>query len=46
MHRRIYSISHAVVAWSAAFGRHPVDVLTRVLDVARLAVDAVLCVDL
>src|SRR5580765_8082244 len=35
-----------VIGASAAFGGDPVDVLGRVLDVARLAVDAVLGVDL
>lgn len=39
--------SHPVIGRTAApFRHHPVDVLTRVLDVARLAVDAVLGVDL
>lgn len=39
--------SHPVVGRTAApFRHHPVDVLARVLDVARLAVDAVLGVDL
>jgi len=38
---------HAVVSGAAAtLGDHPVDVLARVLDVASLAVDAVLSVDL
>src|SRR4029079_16627742 len=38
---------HVRVIWaSTAFGGDPVDVLGRVLDVARLAVDAVLGVDL
>src|SRR5215813_6359188 len=35
-----------IIRSSSALGRHPVDVLPRVLDVARLAVDAVLRVDL
>src|SRR3954449_13461941 len=35
-----------VIGASAAFGDDPVDVLGRVLDVARLAVDAILGVDL
>src|SRR3954453_20088544 len=35
-----------VIGTSAAFGDDPVDVLGRVLDVARLAVDAILGVDL
>src|SRR5947208_12629151 len=35
-----------VVRPAAAFGRHPDDVLGRVLDVAGLAVHAVLCIDL
>src|SRR3954449_7305377 len=35
-----------VIGASAAFGCDPVDVLGRVLDVARLAVDAILGVDL
>src|SRR5256885_7139943 len=35
-----------VIGPSAAFGCDPVDVLGRVLDVARLAVDAILGVDL
>src|SRR6476646_8843215 len=35
-----------VIGASAAFGSDPVDVLGRVLDVARLAVDAILGVDL
>ena len=35
-----------IIGSSAAFGHDPVDVLGRVLDVARLAVDAVLRVDL
>lgn len=39
--------SHAVISRTAApFRHHPVDVLARVLDVARLAVDAVLGVNL
>ena len=39
--------SHSVVCWSAAaFGHNPVDVLARVLDVAGLAVDTVLGVNL
>ena len=38
---------HAVVGWTAApLGAHPVDVLGGTLDVASLAVDAVLRVDL
>ena len=35
-----------IIGASAAFGSHPVDILGRVLDVARLAMDAVLRVDL
>mmetsp|Transcript_7227 Transcript_7227/g.19678 ORF Transcript_7227/g.19678 Transcript_7227/m.19678 type:complete len:426 (+) Transcript_7227:166-1443(+) len=39
--------SHTLVSGTSATLRHdPVDVLRRALDVARLAVDAVLCVDL
>src|SRR3954453_5777053 len=40
-------ILHVRVIWSStAFGNDPVDVLGRVLDVACLAVDAILRVDL
>src|SRR3546814_14837123 len=35
-----------IIGPAATFGNHPVDVLGRVLDVAGLAVDAVLRVDL
>lgn len=42
-----YVSSESIIFGSAAaFGRHPVDVLRRVLDIARFAVDAVLCVNL
>src|ERR1700736_2984144 len=34
-----------IVRAAAALWRHPIDVLRRVLDVARLAVDAILRVD-
>src|SRR5690606_39986225 len=45
--RRPGCVLHAVVDRSfAALGRHPDDVLRRVLDVAGLAMDAVLGVDL
>src|SRR5262245_19556346 len=38
--------SHGPVGGTvAAFGRHPCDVLSRVLDVAGFAMDAVGCVD-
>src|ERR1700732_4686812 len=39
-------LSHIrIVRAAAALWRHPIDVLRRVLDVARLAVDAILRVD-
>jgi hypothetical protein len=34
-----------IVRAAAALWRHPIDVLRRVLDVARLAVDAILRID-
>src|SRR5262245_4835221 len=40
------ALSHVRIVWPAApFGGDPVDVLRRILDVAGLAVDAVLGVD-
>ena len=38
--------SHARVGGATSLGWHPVDVLTGILDVASLTVDAVLCIDL
>src|SRR3982751_3276884 len=43
---RAASLHVGIIRPSSAFGDDPVDVLGRVLDVARLAVDAILGVDL
>src|SRR3990167_6878792 len=45
--RSLFGVLHiGVVGAASAFGSHPVDVLGRVLDVAGLAVHAVLRIDL